>query len=142
MQENKHAAFSLKWDEMQKIIRDPVLLATIILVGLSLILFIVWPLYVVLAQSFLSDSGTLTFEYYRESLKHSENIRVLLNTIVLGLFVSFFATAIGFLFAYADAFLKIKYKKIFNVIAILPIISPPLCSCNVFYYAFWATGFY
>jgi len=141
MQENKYGVLALKWDEMQKILRDPVLLATIILVGLSLILFIIWPLYGVLAQSFLNDSGKLTLEYYRESLKHSENIRVLLNTIGLGLFVSFFATAIGFLFAYADAFLKIKYKKIFNIIAILPIISPPFALAMSFIMLFGQQGF-
>jgi iron(III) transport system permease protein len=57
MPEKKYSTLSLKWDEMQKILRDPILLATIILVGLSLIIFIVWPLYEVLFQSFINDQS-------------------------------------------------------------------------------------
>lgn len=141
MPEKHYSSWALKWDEMQKILRDPILLSTIILVAISLFIFIVWPLYEVLAQSFVSDKGGLTLEYYRESLSHSENIQVLLNTVGLGLFVSFFATAIGFLFAYADAYLKIPFKKVFNVIAILPIISPPFALAMSFIMLFGQQGF-
>ena len=142
MPEKKYSALSLKWDEMQKILRDPILLSTIILVGLSLIIFIVWPLYEVLFQSFINDqSGSLTLAYYREALSHSENIQVLFNTIGLGLFVSFFGTLIGFLFAYAEAYLKLPFKKLFNIIAILPIISPPFALAMSFIMLFGQQGF-
>ncbi len=43
----------------------------------------------------------------------------------LGVTVSLIATAIGFLFAYASAYVKLPNKKLLNAIAILPIISPP-----------------
>lgn len=82
--------WSLKWDEFHKILRDPILLSTIILVAISLLIFIVWPLYDVLKESFLDGKGSLTLEYYFEALSHQENIDVLINTVVLGLFVSFF----------------------------------------------------
>ena len=142
MAEKKYSSMSLKWDEMQKILRDPILLTTIILVGIALIIFIVWPLYEVLAQSFVNDSThSLTLEYYRESLRHSENIEVLVNTVVLGLVVSFFGTAIGFIFAYAEAYLEIPFKKLFNIIAILPIISPPFALAMSFIMLFGQQGF-
>ena len=111
MPEKKYSMWSLKWDEFQKILRDPILLSTIILVAIALVIFIVWPLYDVLKESFVNDSGGLTLEYYREALSHQENIDVLFNTVFLGLFVSFFSTAIGFIFAYVDAYLKIPFKK-------------------------------
>lgn len=142
MPEKKYSAWSLKWDEMQKILRDPILLSTIILVAIALIIFIVWPLYEVLVQSFISKAdGGLTLQYYKEALSQSENIEVLVNTIVLGLFVSFFATAIGFIFAYADAYLRIPFKKLFKIIAILPIISPPFALAMSFIMLFGQQGF-
>ena len=103
MEVKQRSNFSLQWDEMQKIFRDPVLLGTIIFVMLALIIFILWPLYAVLAQSFFTDEGSLTLQYYKETLSHSDNIQVLINTIGLGLFVSTISTIIGFIFAYAHA---------------------------------------
>ena len=141
MPEKKYSMWSLKWDEFHKILRDPVLLSTIILVTIALIIFIVWPLYDVLAESFISTGGGFTLEYYREALSHQENIDVLVNTIFLGLFVSFFATLIGFIFAYVDAYLKIPFKKLFKLIAILPIISPPFALAMSFIMLFGQQGF-
>ena len=141
MPEKKYSMWSLKWDEFHKILRDPILLSTIILVAISLLIFIVWPLYDVLKESFLDGKGSLTLEYYFEALSHQENIDVLINTVVLGLFVSFFSTAIGFIFAYVDAYLKIPFKRLFKLIAILPIISPPFALAMSFIMLFGQQGF-
>lgn len=141
MPDKKYSTWSLKWDEMQKILRDPIMLFTIILVIIALLIFIVWPLYEVLAQSFIAYDGGLTLAFYKEALSQSENIEVLINTIVLGLVVSFCSTAIGFLFAYVDAYLRIPFKKLFKIIAILPIISPPFALAMSFIMLFGQQGF-
>ena len=43
----------------------------------------------------------------------------------LGITVSILSTIIGFIFAYATAYVEMANKKVMNAIAILPIISPP-----------------
>ncbi|KYZ76823.1 ABC transporter permease [Anaerosporomusa subterranea] len=126
---------------MKKIARDPILLATIITVLISLLLFIVWPLYEVLKEGFLTDQGAPTLRYYQDAFRRSENIRVLGNTMYNGLFVSLVSTAIGFLFAYTDAFIKIRAKKLFNLLAILPIVSPPFALSMSFIMLFGQRGF-
>jgi iron(III) transport system permease protein len=126
---------------MKKIVRDPILLATIITVLISLLLFIVWPLYEVLKEGFLTDQGAPTLRYYQDAFRRSENIRVLGNTMYNGLFVSLVSTAIGFLFAYTDAFIKIRAKKLFNLLAILPIVSPPFALSMSFIMLFGQRGF-
>lgn len=141
MEAKQRSNLSLQWDEMQKIIRDPLLLGTIIFVILALLIFILWPLYAVLAQSFFDDNMRLTLQYYKETLSHAENIQVLMNTIGLGLFVGVFSTAIGFIFAYAHAYLKLPFKKLFNVVAILPIVSPPFALAMSFIMLFGQQGF-
>lgn len=128
-------------EETARVARDPALLATIIVVAVSLLLFIVWPLYEILKESFLTREGLLTLEYYRKALTSAENVNVLSNTLVLGLFVSTVATAVGFLFAYADAYLRIRFKTVFNVLAILPIISPPFALSMSFIMLFGQRGF-
>ena len=128
-------------DEFRLILRDPVLAATILLVAASLVLFILWPLYEVLWEGFFTDKGSFTLQYFRESLAKSENIQTLANTVWLGIFVSTISTFIGFLFAYADAFLKIRFKTVFNTLAILPIISPPFALSMSFIMLFGQQGF-
>lgn len=121
--------------------RDPALFFTITIVIISLLLFIVWPIYAVLKESFITHQGEFTLQYYRVAFQQSENVKVLINTLWIGLFVSFWGTLIGFLFAYADAFLKLKFKKVFNVLAILPIISPPFALAMSFIMLFGQRGF-
>lgn len=138
--ENSQSKMKYRIAEMKKIVRDPILLMSIILVIVSLVLFIVWPLYEILKESFVSNEGGFTLQYYKEVLSSRENIEVLKNTLVLGIFVGIAATAVAFLFAYADAFLKIKFKKIFNIVSILPIISPPFALAMSFIMLFGQRG--
>ena len=130
-----------KLDELRMITRDPILAATIVLVAASLVLFILWPLYEVLWEGFFTDEGALTLKYYHDSLSKLDNLRTLANTVWLGIFVSAVSTFVGFLFAYADAFLKIRFKSIFNTLAILPIISPPFALSMSFIMLFGQQGF-
>ncbi len=128
-------------DDFRLILRDPVLAATILLVAASLVLFILWPLYEVLREGFFNEKGSFTLQYFGESLEKTENLRTLANTVWLGIFVSAVSTFIGFLFAYADAFLKIRFKPVFNTLAILPIISPPFALSMSFIMLFGQQGF-
>lgn len=128
-------------EETARVMRDPALLATIVVVAAALLLFIVWPLYEILKESFISQEGALTLAFYRKALSSAENVKVLTNTLVLGLFVGTVATAVGFLFAYADAYLRVRFKTVFNVLAILPIVSPPFALSMSFIMLFGQRGF-
>ena len=130
-----------KLDELRLITRDPILAATILFVAASLVLFILWPLYEILQEGFRAADGSFTVSFYREALSNAENLRTLGNTIWLGVFVSAVSTIVGFLFAYADAFLKIRFKGVFNTLAILPIISPPFALSMSFIMLFGQQGF-
>lgn len=134
-------SFRTELDDAKKIFRDPILLSTIILVIISLLIFIVWPLYDVFKESFLTQDGSITLKYYKEVLSQTETRKVLGNTLILGIFVSLISTVIGFLFAYADAYINIKFKKLFNILTILPIVSPPFALAMSFIMLFGQRGF-
>ena len=54
--------------------------------------------------------------------------RAFTNTVWLGLITGFGATLMGLLFAYVDCYVKVKnriMKKMFDVVSLLPVVSPP-----------------
>ncbi|WP_243122890.1 ABC transporter permease [Haloimpatiens lingqiaonensis] len=110
--------------DMKKIWRDPMLLVTIIFVIAILLIFILYPLFAVLKESFIGKDG-FTLSAYSETIKSIDFRNTLKNTLMLGFIVGGLSTLIGFIFAYADSYIKTRFKKLFNIVSILPIISPP-----------------
>lgn len=121
----KKSILKNKMNDFKKILRDPILLFTIIAITLFLFTFILYPIAKVLLESFKSAEGGYTFQHVINSLSSTENRGVLWNTIKLGLVSSTLAVIVAFIFAYADAFVNVKFKKLFSIVSILPIISPP-----------------
>lgn len=117
-------SISNNMNDMKKIWRDPTLLITIIFVILSLAIFIIYPLVSVLKVSFVGKGG-FTLNAYFDTLKSLDFQKTLKNTLTLGVTVGFLSTLIGFIFAYADSYIKSHFKKLFKVVSLLPIISPP-----------------
>jgi len=113
-----------KIDDMKKIWKDPVLVTTILFLIVTLAIFILYPLYSVLKVSFINE-GNFSLKAYVQILKDIDFRQTLGNTLLLGVTVGILSTVIGFLFAYADAYIKSHFKKLFKVVSILPIISPP-----------------
>lgn len=118
----KHASREL--NDMKKIWRDPMLLVTIIFLIVTLAIFIIYPLVAVLKGSFIQN-GSFSLAAYSKILSDLDFRETFINTMVLGVTVSSLSTLIGFIFAYADAYIRSHFKKLFKVVSILPVISPP-----------------
>ncbi len=106
-------------------LQDPVLLLVIVFVIAVLLLFVLLPLFSILKGSFIDKSGVLSFDSYKALFKSSNFITAFGNTLKLGITVGLTSTIIGFLFAYVKQCVKSPFKKLYSVIEILPIISPP-----------------
>lgn len=132
--------FKLKLDtsikNMKKIFYDPILFSALMFVMAILILFVVIPMWNILKESVsISENEQVdsrvithvkyTLIHYKNVLQSSENYTIILNTLLLGTVTSVLSTAIGFFFAYGMTYIKLPFKKFFNSIAILPIVSPP-----------------
>lgn len=114
-----------KLGKKKSILRDPVLLLVIIFVVVLLLLFVLLPLFSILKGSFLDKGRQISFDSYI-ALFHSNNFRTAFgNTLRLGITVGITSTIVGFLFAYVKQCVKSPFKKLYSVIEILPIISPP-----------------
>lgn len=101
--------------------QDPVTLVLVIVVVAILVVLVVLPLFTVLVRAVSADGlGVL-----RSMLTSSVNRQIIVNTVVLGVVVGLTGTVVGFLFAYAQARLQFRGKRILHVIALIPIVSPP-----------------
>ncbi len=116
--------FKSELKNMANVFKDPILLSTIIIVLIVVTMFIVLPLFNILKESFMKD-GQFSLHHYQQIFRLSYNTEIIINTLKLGVTVSIISTIIGFVFAYASAYVKIAFKKVLGIIAILPIISPP-----------------
>ncbi|MFD1362422.1 ABC transporter permease [Lentibacillus salinarum] len=116
--------FSLRKKELKALMREPFLLVLIILVFLSLLLFSVYPIFEVFKATVVGEEG-FDPSIIIEQLTSSAFLGTLWNSLKLGMVAAFFATIIGFIFAFAVTRTSMKGKKFFHLIALLPIISPP-----------------
>lgn len=113
-----------KINEIRRLINEPFLLITIVLIGFSLILFTLFPLFKVIRLSLTSD-GHLGLGIYNYIFHHRWLTKTFFNSILLGIIVASLATLTGFVFAFAINRTNISFKPFFRVLAMLPIISPP-----------------
>lgn len=68
---------------------------------------------------------SLTLEVYFSLFTNRRFMKVVGNTLMLGAISGLCSTIIGFLFAYVDVYVKTKMRGVFNVVSLLPIVSPP-----------------
>ncbi|MCH3918364.1 MAG: iron ABC transporter permease [Spirochaetia bacterium] len=120
---------------------DPILLITIIVVMASLVLFSVIPLLQILVQSFVSFDGNFSLQAYIKAFTSRQNFHALTDSLLLGVTSGIIATAIGFAFSYCASYVAMKGKGVFNLIAMLPIVSPPFAVALSLILLFGSRGF-
>lgn len=117
--------------DRKKLFADPILITAIIGIFLFLLLFIVYPLAILLTDSAVVETDADTqigFGNFVRIFKMTTFRKAITNTLFLGLITGLGATLIGFLFAYVDAYVDVGSKfvrKLFNLVSILPVVSPP-----------------
>lgn len=120
----KQASIGKAWHETKMISRDPLLLVVISLILISLVIFILWPLFDVIMAAFKTDTG-YGFQVFKEVIGSAYLRQAFFNSVMMGILTAVIGSLIGFLFAFAIARTNIPFKKFFHIIAIIPVVSPP-----------------
>lgn len=107
------------------LLRQPGLLLTIVAVLAILVIFCIYPVIRLFISTVTDLEGHLDLSSISHVISSTNFGRSLLNSVLLGLCVAVVATLVGFLFAYAITRTNMPGKGFFNVMAMLPIISPP-----------------
>lgn len=121
MARNQGAALDRK-----KLMADPILVTTIAVLIAFLTVFILYPLAILLVDSFVSEDG-FTFVIFKRIFDMPTFTRAITNTLKVGFVVGIFSTLIGLLFAYVEVYVRMNrfVGGLFKVVSMLPVVSPP-----------------
>lgn len=104
-----------------KVRQDPVTLTITAVVVLLLLMLVGLPLIRILAEAFTAGG----LEVLGDLLTSRTNRAIMLNTLVLGAVVGAAGTLVGFVLAYIQARVAFRGKRLFHLICLMPIVSPP-----------------
>ncbi len=137
----KSAARVKKLNETKMILRQPILLAAVVLTILLLLLFVIYPLLKILIFSLTDAEGNFSLVNLGTILSTSRYLRVFGRTMLLGLVVAVISTFIGYIFAYTITRTNVPGKRFLKTIATLPILSPPFILSLSIIFLFGKQGF-
>ena len=113
--------------DRKKLMGDPIMVTTIVLLIVFLTVFILYPLAILLVDSFISESG-VTLGTFKRVLALPNFRRAISNTLKVGFLVGIASALIGLLFAYVEVYVKLRTRfmeGLFKVVSMLPVVSPP-----------------
>jgi iron(III) transport system permease protein len=127
--------------DTRRVLRDPVLLGTIVVLWVLLALFVLYPLAGLLVRAF-SDEGRFTLAPLLESLGDRGHRAAFFNSLFLASSVGVLGTALGFLFAMTAtrAGLSQRWLTVLDAAALLPLVSPPFTTSIGFIFSFGPKG--
>ena len=112
--------------DRKKLMGDPVMVTTIVVLIAFLTLFILYPLAILLVDSFVGDGG-FSFSVFGRIFQMPDFTRAITNTLKVGFVVGLLSTALGLLFAYVEVYVKMNkgVGGLFKLVSMLPVVSPP-----------------
>ena len=113
---------------MDKLMADPIMVTTIVVLIAFLTLFILYPLAILLVDSVYGPETGLTLSIFERIFQMPSFRKAITNTLKVGFTVGILSTIIGLLFAYVEVYVKIHTKftaRLFQVVSMLPVVSPP-----------------
>lgn len=112
--------------DRKKLMADPIMVGTILVLIAFLTLFILYPLAILLVDSFYGGEG-FTIDTFRRIMAMPTFITAIGNTLKVGFLVGILSTVVGLLFAYVEVYVKLgrAVGGLFKVVSMLPVVSPP-----------------
>jgi iron(III) transport system permease protein len=128
-------------DRFRNLLRDPVLLISLVILWGLLALFILLPLIKLFMKTF-EEGGRFTLTNIISILADPNQRQALWNSLLLGSLVGLFGTALGFLFAFTAvrANLSKAWALFLDSAIILPLISPPFTTAIAIIFSFGPRG--
>ena len=114
--------------DRKKLLADPIMVTTIVVLITFLTLFILYPLAVLLVDSVYGKETGLTMDIFKRIFAMKSFRTAITNTLKVGFAVGIFSTILGLLFAYVEVYVKVHSKfmgGLFQVVSMLPVVSPP-----------------
>ena len=113
--------------DRKKLMADPIMVCTIVVLIAFLTLFILYPLAILLVDSFVVDGSGFSFSVFQRIFAMPNFTTAITNTLKVGFLVGVLSTIVGLLFAYVEVYVKVGrvVGGLFKVVSMLPVVSPP-----------------
>lgn len=114
--------------DRKKMMSDPSLMVAIVILFIFLTVFILYPLVMLLIDSFYEEQTGVTISIFSRVLGMARFKTAFTNTLCVGFLTGAGSVILGLLFAYVDVYVNIKnkiIKKLFDIVSLLPVVSPP-----------------
>lgn len=114
--------------DRKKMLGDPIMVTTIVVLIAFLTLFILYPLAILLVDSVYGAETGLTLSIFQRIFQMKTFRTAITNTLKVGLMVGLISTMVGLLFAYVEEYVKVHSRLmggLFQVVSMLPVVSPP-----------------
>lgn len=107
-----------------KMLQDPFVFLLIVTSLVVVSVFIVYPLFCILKTS-VYYKGEFSVDTFRSTMA-MEGFRIAFwNSMKLGFGSAITSTLVGFIFAYQEAYVASRLKRLYSVVSLMPVISPP-----------------
>ncbi len=113
--------------DRKKFFADPIMVTTIVVLIAFLTLFILYPLAILLVDSFVTKDG-VTVDVFRRIMNMPNFRKAITNTLKVGFLVGIASALIGLLFAYVEEYVQLRTRflgGLFKMVSMLPVVSPP-----------------
>ena len=112
--------------DRKKLMADPIMVLTIVVLITFLTLFILYPLAILLVDSFYGGNG-FPLATFQRIMAMPNFITAITNTLKVGFLVGILSTIVGLLFAYVEVYVRVgkAVGGLFKVVSMLPVVSPP-----------------
>lgn len=119
--------------------RDPILLALVAVIFVSILIFVVYPLAMVFIASF-QERGEWTTANYSLMAERRLYRNALWNSLSVGAVVGLVGVFVGYIAAFVLTRLNVPGKRMLHYLMIVPIISPPFVSAVSILFLFGFNG--
>jgi len=125
--------------EIRFLARDPLLFGLVVVIMGALVVFVVYPLILVLMQSFRTPDG-FGLDNYALMAERRLYRNALRNSLVVGAVVGVCSVVIGYVAAFVLTRTDAPLKRFFHNLTILPIVSPPFSGAISILFLFGFNG--
>ncbi len=91
----------------------------------TLLITVAYPLFMLVYRSLFTETGQFSLSAYEKIFYDPMTLEFTINTLVLGVLVTFFAVLIGVPLAWIVTRTDLPYKNVIKTLAVLPFIFPP-----------------
>jgi iron(III) transport system permease protein len=120
---------------------DTFISGSILSIGALLIVFILFPLGVILAKGMIAESGVKPTHFIHTLRGYAGTGRIIFNSVLMASTVGVLSTVIGLAFALVVERSRLRFKAFMQGFSLLPIITPPFVIGLAIIFMFGRMGF-